>query len=412
MRTLVIGILLAATPALAADEDALSLADRTAETREKSSDWRVTTEAALRASTPPGAGGQQYGGRLSFDLRYDGNLAPGWRALLADRLDMNRGEIAGNGNTNTLKEAYLSWQAAADKIADLGRINARQGVALGYNPTDYLRAGALRSVVSLDPASLRENRLGSVMLRGQTLWSGGALTALFSPKLADRPNAGAYKLDLGATNRRERWQLALSQKLSDKIHPQVLVSGGAAQSPQLGFNLTGLLNDAAVAYGEWSGGRAPTLVTQALAVAPDAAFRSRLAAGLTYTSASNVSLTLEYDYNGAGLDQAGWNALRRGSPAAYGAYRGFVAALQDPPTKQAAFVHALWQDALIKHLDLSAMLRYDLVDASRMQWLEARYHWTHVDLALQIQLNHGSPGSNFGSSSERRNWQLLARYFF
>ena len=46
-----------------------------------------------------------------------------------------------------------------------GRINVRNGAALGYNPTDFFRSGALRSVVSIDPNSLRENRLGTVMLR-------------------------------------------------------------------------------------------------------------------------------------------------------------------------------------------------------------------------------------------------------
>ena len=414
MRALVVILLLAAVPALAADEDgaALTLADQTAETAEKSSDWRVFSETAARASTRQGTGLGQHGERLSLDLRYDGRLAPGWRAVVADRLDMNRGTLASNGNINTLKEAYLSWQAAPDRIADLGRINARQGVALGYNPTDYFRAGALRSIVSLDPASLRENRLGSVMLRGQGLWSGGSLTGLYSPKLADHPNSGAYNLDIGATNQRARWQLALGQKLSESVNPQWLLSGGAGQLPQLGFNLTGLMNDATVAYAEWSGGRASSLLTQALTRPQDTAFRSRLASGLTYTTTSNVSLTLEYEYNGAGLDQSDWNALRRGSPAAYGAYRAFVANLQDPATRQALFLHALWQDALLKHLDLTAMLRYDAVDGSRLQWLEARYHWTRLDLALQVQLNNGRPGSDYGALSERRILQALARFFF
>ena len=406
---------LAATPAPAADDEAaaLSLAGQTAETAETSRDWRVFSEAAIRQSTRQGVGAPQHGARLSIDARYDARFAPGWRAVVADRLDMNRlGDIAGNGNINTLKEAYLSWQVAQEQIADLGRINARQGVAMGYNPTDYFRAGALRSIASIDPASLRENRLGSAMLRGQTLWTTGSLTALYSPKLADRPNSGAYNLDLGATNQRDRWQVALSQRLSDNINPQWLISGGAGQSPQFGLNLTGLLNDATVAYAEWSGGRAPSLVTQALMRPEDTAFRSRLASGLTYTTASNVSLTLEYEYNGAGLDQTGWNALRRGSPAAYGTYRGFVGNLQDLPTKQAMFLYAMWQDALIKHLDLTAMVRYDAVDNSRMQWLEARYHWTRIDMALQMQLNNGRPGSDFGALPERRIWQVLARYFF
>ena len=58
------------------------------------------------------------------------------------------------------------------------------------------------------------------------------------------------------------------------------------------------------------------------------------------------------------------------------------------------------------------MIRYDAADHSRLQWLEARYHWTRVDVALQTQLNTGQPGSNCGALPERRIWQLSARYFF
>lgn len=415
MRILLMFLAAATLPALAADEDAaaLLLADQTSATAETSSDWRVFVEAAARDSRPHGPGLAQRGTRLSLDARFDKTFAPGWRAVFADRLATHRTDGAsGYREINTLKEAYVSWQAQPDRIADLGRINARHGVAIGYNPTDYFRAGALRSVVSLDPASLRENRLGSAMLRGQTLWTGGSLTAIYSPKLADKTSDGAFNPDWGASNQRARWLFALSEKLSDAFNPQWLLSGGAGQSPQLGLNLTALPNDATVAYVEWSGGRAASLAAQALKSADDAAFRSRLSTGLTYTTPNKLTLTAEYQYNGAGLDRAAWDALRRGPPMAYGQYRGLVANLQDPPTRHNVFVYALWQDALVKRLDLSAMVRYDAVDHSRLQWLEARYHWSRVDIALQTQLNSGQPGSNYGATPDRRVWQALVTYFF
>jgi len=415
VRVLVLLLLAATVPALADDGDAaaLLLADKTSTTAEQSGDWRVYVEAAARESRRQDPSPALHGGRLSIDARFDKTFAPGWRAVFADRLDLNRMDgVSGNRDINTLKEAYLSWQAQPDRVADLGRINARNGVAMGYNPTDYFRAGALRSIVSLDPASLRENRLGSAMLRGQQLWNGGSLTALYSPKLADHPNDSTFSPDLGASNQRARWLLALSEKLSDALNPQWLLSGGAGQSPQLGLNLTALPNDATVAYFEWSGGRAASLVGQALMSRDDAAFRSRLSTGMTYTTPGNVSLTAEYEYNGAGPDQSGWNALRRGPPAVYGLYRGLVTNIQDPPTRHNVFLYAVWQDAFVKHLDVTAMARYDAVDHSRLQWLEARYHWTRVDIALQTQLNTGHPGSNYGALPERRLWQALVRYFF
>ncbi len=415
MRALVLLLAAATAPALAVDEDAaaLLLADKTSTTAEQSSDWRMYAETAVRESRRQGAGIALHGARVSIDARFDKTFAPGWRAVFADRLDLNRMDgVPGNRDINTLKEAYLSWQAEPDRIVDLGRINARNGVAFGYNPTDYFRGGALRSVVSLDPASLRENRLGSAMLRGQALWNGGSLTALYSPRLADQSSDSVFSPDLGATNQRARWQLGLSEKLSAALSPQWLLSGGAGQSPQLGLNLSALANDATVAYFEWSGGRAASLAAQALKSLGDAAFRSRLSAGLTYTTPNNVSLTAEYQYNGAGLDQAGWNALRRGPPAAYGLYRGLVTNIQELPTRDHVFVYAVWQDALVKHLDLTAMVRYDAADHSRLQWLEARYHWTRVDIALQTQLNTGQSGSNYGALPDRRVWQAVLRHFF
>lgn len=414
MRALVALLLLILTAGSFAQDDdaALSLADKASPGPEQPSDWRAFVEGAIRSSSRLGTGREQRLARFSLDVHLDKVLAPGWRIVAADRADLAwQGGLAGASGVNTLKEAYVSWQPLPDRIADLGRVNPRQGVALGYNPTDYFRAGAVRSVVSIDPSSLRENRLGSVMLRSQSLWDAGSLSALFSPRLADRPSGAPLGLDLGATNSRNRWLVSLSHGISDQLRPQWLVQGGAHQSPQIGLNLTGLLSDAAVGYFEWSGGRARSLLSQALSGADDSAFRSRLASGATYTSAFKLSLSAEYEYNGAALDASGWNALRRGPPAAYARYRTLSANLQDLPTRQHVFFYASWQDALVNHLDLSGMLRRDLIDSSRLVWLEARYRWTSVEAALQWQINSGAPGSDFGALPDRRMLQALLRYF-
>ncbi|MGZ5818733.1 MAG: hypothetical protein ACXWJD_08300 [Burkholderiaceae bacterium] len=400
-------------PALADDEDALKLADKATSSVETASNWHIFTEGAL------GTADQRYGlptlhtQRWSLDAQYDKALAPGWRLLLSDRLDITSQDQFDHHTTiNTLKEGYLSWQPSDDQIIDLGRINVRNGVATGYNPTDYFRTNALRSVVSIDPISLKKNRLGSVMMRGQKLWDGGSLTALYSPKLADQPSTAPFNADLGATNIKNRWLLSTSKKLSNNLAPQWMIFGEAHHAPQLGANLTGVLNDSTVAFAEWSGGRSRSLRYQALHTADDYAFRSRLATGLTYTTTNKITLTLEYDYNGAGLNQHDWDALRRGSPLAYGQYRLYAQNIQDPVTKQSLFFFGTWQDALINHLDLSAMQRFNDADHSRMSWLEGRYHWDHADLALQWQVNSGNAGSEFGALFQQRIIQVVGTYFF
>jgi hypothetical protein len=235
---------------------------------------------------------------------------------------------------------------------------------------------------------------------------------LYSPKLADQPNSATWNPDWGSTNNQNRWLLSLSQQLSEDITPQWLLYREGNRPPQLGFNLTKLLNDATVAYVEWSGGRAPSLLSQALNRADDSVFRNRLAAGATYTTSNKMSLTLEYQYNGAGLSATEWDALPRNSLPAYGQYRGAVQTAQDMPTRHALFFFGVWQDAMINRFDLSAMVRFNADDRSRLSWLEARYRWDRADAALQLQHNSGSALSEFGASPQATIVQALARYFF
>lgn len=212
------------TGALADDReaDALRLADDAPQQVARASEWRSFVEAAFAAARQRGDGAvgheRHNERRLSLDLRFDHAFSPTWRAVWADRLDIRWPTPGSSDNAvNTVKEAYLSRQLAHDALLDLGRVNVRHGVAMGYNPTDHFRAGALRSAASIAPESLKENRQGSVMLRGQQLWEGGALTAVVSPQLGKHAHGDGFSLDWGATNPRHRALLAWSQKLTETV---------------------------------------------------------------------------------------------------------------------------------------------------------------------------------------------------
>lgn len=395
---------------------ALLLADQAPRATERAKDWQLSIEAALVQTRQRYNLGDLPGQRLSLDLQVDTHLSAQWRAVLSDQLDQRwQHQFNAPKATNTLREAYLSWQPQPERALDVGRINARYGVAMGYNPTDYFRSGANRSIISADPASLKKNRQGSVMLRGQTLWNGGSLTALLSPHLADQPSDAPFGLNVGATNPRHRWLIALTQRLSDNLQPQWLLFGEQQQAPQLGFNLTGVLGQASVVYIETSLGRSRSQLAQAVTDLDDSALRTRLATGLTYATDNKLSLTAEYQYNGAALSASAWRALAQPTPVAqaqYLAYRQWLQTQLDLPTRQAVFLYASWQDALLKQLDLNAMLRLNADDHSRLSWLEARYHWPRIDLALQWQHLHGRAGSEYGAATQRRVVQLALRYFY
>ena len=419
-KTCTLGLLLlaAAVNVLAQDDEAaaLGLADLTPESAAHPRSWRLFVEGAFEQAYMHFGLADEQLHRATIDLQVDKTLSGDWRVVFADRLDMgdveNLNGAASISDVNTLKEAYVSWAAKTSLLFDAGRINPRLGAATGYNPTDEFRSDAVRSVDSSDPVSLRENRMGSVMLRGQSLWTGGSLTALFSPKLDSRVNTGGYNVDLGATNHEDRWMLIASEQITQSVNPQLLVWREQDNAPQFGLNLTGLLGTAAVAYLECSAGRSPSLAAEAMVLPPDTAFRSRLAGGATYTFENKLSLTAEYEYSGAGADASQWRALQAGPLAAYVQLRVFAFDAQDMVTRRAAFILASWQDAGIRDLDLKAWTKVDLIDRSRMIWLEARYHWRRVEAALQLQYDSGTVLSDFGALPQARIGTALLRYYF
>jgi hypothetical protein len=395
------------------DLDALATADAAQPVADKASDWRSYVEAGYSDNA------QRYGRssyrteRLSADVSLDKTLAPGWRVIFSDRLDWGwQSEAPNEFKINTLKELYASWQATPNDIVDFGRINTRFGVASGYNPTDYFREDAVRNTVSIDPDSLRNNRLGSVMLRAQTLWTGGGASLMLSPKLTDNGTSDAFSPDFGATNHENRYLLAVSQQIIDNVNPQFLLYGEQGKPAQFGFDLTHVIGDATVVYVEWSGGQGGMQAVQALGQSATQAFRNRLATGFTYTTSNKISLTVETEFDGAAPDSGEWNALRSGPLPLYEQYRDTAQNAQELTTRKALFCYASWQDAMINHLDLTAFARQDLIDHSRVDWFEGRYHWDHTDLALQWQHYGGRSWTDYGAVPQRSTWQTVLTYFF
>ena len=390
------------------DAAALQLADQTPTEAAVASPWRIYAELAGGRDGWRDAPSDSFG-RAALDLRYDRRVGSGLRAVLSDRLDLvQRGQPATGQNRNSLREAYLSWQPVAEQLVDVGRVNLRQGVAWGYNPTDYFKGGALRVHLSPDPATLRENRLGTVVLRGQQLWDAGSLSLALSPHLADAPSDDPASLDLGATNARNRWLLAGSRKLGG-LNPQLLLHGGEDTPTQLGVNLSGLLSDSIVVFGELSVGDGPSFAMQADGAPAPEATRTRAALGLTFTTGFNLSLTAELEHNDAAPDRAQWQAL---APAARLRLLAGAQDAQELPVRDAAFLYATWKDAGVKRLDLSAFMRWEPLTRSRNTWLEGRYRFDHLDVALQWQQFAGDPGSVFGTAPLARTWELSGRWYF
>ena len=404
-----------AMPALGADAeaDALNLESTPEVAPEAARNTKFFIEGAI------GNASQRYLlhsrdiGRASLDFSHSARLGPGWQAVISDRLDHIYPRDAGADKTvNSLREAYLSWQPeGGNTVVELGRINLRYGPGYGYNPTDFFRDGSLRTLTTANPFALRENRLGTGMLRVQRLWSGGALSVAYSPKLADRPSPDGWSLDLGSTNNRDRALVALSSQFSQRVSSQLMTYKEQGMSPTLGANLTALLSDAAVAHLEWSRGSEPDLLNRALAQTGAATARNRFAGGITYTTLGKLSVTAEYQYNGFAIDQSNWSALG-GRPATQVAYLLEAQRRQELASRNAYLIYVTKKSLLLKNLDLTAFLRVNAGDHSQLVWAELRHHWPSFDLAFQLQRHIGSRTSEFGILPDSRIIQVLGSYYF
>ncbi len=85
--------------------------------------------------------------------------------------------------------------------------------------------------------------------------------------------------------------------------------------------------------------------------------------------------------------------------------------LQDLPTRSQWFFYASWQDVLVTRLSLAGFWRQDMQTNSRATWLEARYAWESVDLALQWQAFGGSAGTVYFAAPEKQTLQLVLRLY-
>lgn len=380
--------------------------------------WTLKAEAMGVSATRRG-GESVTRGQLALDGLLHQRLGPSWQAVVAGRVDLvdyldPPASVEFQRTTALLKEGYLSWQPTSSQILDVGRVNLRHGVALGYNPTDFFKAGAVDIDSPLNLQSRRDYRIGSVMLRGQQLWADGALSLQLSPRLAEQREPGDPEASdsLSRTNSIDRWLLSGSHQLSGNLRPQWLLYGERGHAPQFGLNLSTLLGDATVVYAEWAGGRSPSQVALAAGTHDDQAFRSRSALGFTYSFPSDLSLTLEWQTNGAGVTAAQAQALAFSDPRAWGQTLRWAGARQESVTRHTLFSHVRWRNAMVHNLDISGYLQTDTDDGGKQYWLELRRRFDHVDLSLQWQRQIGDSWTRFGALPEQGATQLLAEIYF
>jgi hypothetical protein len=403
--------------AAAGDEDsaALTLADTAASLPVVASRlWKLNLQTAAQSfKYRDGTSAIQY--QYALDGQFDYHISPNLRTVLVGRVEKPaRSPSSDPPHTNYyLKEAYLSWQPTSSEVWDIGRLNQRFGVAAGFNPTDFFKAGSVFTTTP-DPESRRNNRLGSVMLHAQHLWDSGSASIQLSPRLAASREPGAPEADdaLSRTNSINRWLVAGSHQIGATLRPQWLVYGEQGHSPEFGLNLNTLLGQSTVVYGEWSGGRSPSLPALAAGRDNDLHFRTRSAFGVTYTLPADITMTLEWQSNGAGVTKGQDQTLAANDPRAWGNTLAWSAARQEAVTRHTLFMHASARNVLVQGLDITGFVQADIGNNGKQAWLEIRKRYDSINLSLQWQHQRGELWTRFGALSERSSIKLLMDLYF
>ena len=400
--------------------------------------------SALAVALPPSSS-PSWEERLFFDARAQWQLSDSLAVHYSGRLNLRAEDGLAWGHENIrhdLREAYLAWDAGGGIFVELGRINLKSGVALGFNPTDFFKTRAVVEPLSADPSVLREDRLGTLMAMGQGVWNGFALTIAVAPKVARQSTVYAnddlpsFDPMFDRTNARTRFLAKASVRIADDIVPELLFYSEGGDS-YAGLDLTRAFGKSVVGYVEWSGGERRSLIADALAsgiqtgalpasavaILPHdgaRAFRNDLAVGASYATQEEVSFNLEYHYHQAGFSDADWQGWFAAGATADDATRGALwyvrgdaSDRQEPVARSSIFLRADWEDAVVRDLSLTGFVLADTRDGSGLAQFSADYVLSRTwQVGGLVDVTFGGRRSDYGSIPEAANVLVrVSRYF-
>ena len=341
-----------------------------------------------------------------------------------------------------IKEAYVSWQKSPTLFFDVGRINVKNGIATGFNPTDYFKAGTVLDRNTEDVSQLRDARLGALLAQGQKLWEGGSATLIASPKISYKTDnwtsdKNITGLNLHKSNDRTRTLIKLTHEISEGFSPE-LIYYNESGNHNIGLNFSKVLNKKMFAYMEWNIGKRRQLIDEAFLDAREShqlipeisqkfdtdngeKYLQQLAVGASYTSASNVTTKLEYHYNEAGLSSSEAQTwfdlgLNTKNPAVVGqllSLRGLAQSKGEMLGQHRLFLYSTWQDVGMDDLDLTGLVMGDLNDSSHLLQVKMAYSPNKsTEVSLQAAKFNGDNDSFYGSLNQDNSVTAGFKYNF
>ncbi|MCU0910911.1 MAG: hypothetical protein MUE98_06060 [Rhodobacteraceae bacterium] len=337
-----------------------------------------------------------------------------------------------------VQELALSWRLSPAVTVDLGRLNIRNGVAQGFNPTDWFKADSLVVTDSQDPGDRRRERLGTLVVGGTLTWGSTLIQAGYRPEVDADPGSFLSDMDvvglgLDRTNPSDAFYLKVTPDLGGNLSltGNVLVEDGRLGA---GLELSAAVGQSLVVYGEaFVQDRRPIAALALSDGAGSAGFRDGVGAGdgfdwlpqvaigaswslpAALVGQQDVSLALEYHYNGAGLSGAQIDTLAAAAGAdlgAAGAIRGFAAREQEPLAREQVFARFAWND-FMGDADLAAFGFYVPHDGSGLAQISVGVPLNdNAELSLRAFSTFGGRSTIYGANPTEATAQIALIYTF
>lgn len=332
--------------------------------------------------------------------------------------------------TFNIKDLYYKTNKNEKYFLELGRINIKEGVARGYNPTDYFK-GSTAFTLSNDPKDKKDNRLGSVLLQGTAILDNITLKVLYSPKISTDDgsiwgNKKYFGLHLDETNDVDRTSLYLGYTGYENTSIYWLLHYNE-DGLNLGFNLSHI-DDRSIWYVESSvknvSNDASELI-KTLNISPiiAEAFHSKkdytpeVVLGLNYTSESNIVITMEYIYNAGGFSSSDWdNFFILNNHPQYEEQlkelRGTLLNTEKTMSKHTVFTMVEKSD-VVPNLDIAFTTWQNPEDKSTLAQLNVNYSYgNNMSFDVDTRTYIGSSETEYGSYINDYELLLSMVYYF
>ncbi len=325
-----------------------------------------------------------------------------------------------------IKELYYKGNFADNSFYEIGRINIKEGISRGFNPTDYFK-GSHSLTQSSDPKERKDNRLGALLFSETMFLDKFTLKAIYSPKISVGKNNlfGDTKyigLHLDETNYVDRGTLFVDyNKFKDVSSSMILHLN--EDDLNFGINVSYVYQDW-IFYLENSLKRSKNNINKVIdkmqlhpdvvaAFSEDKLYIDQATVGFNYTSDSNIITTLEYIYNGGGLDSDGWDdwfSLSEIHPQV-GAIRSGILENEALLSRHSLFLLSRASD-IKTNLDATALAWINPYDGSTLSQIGLEYAYDDLQTNIFLKNYRGKENSEYGSSQNDYELLIEAEYFF